>query len=996
MHGQLICGKEEHTHSSACGINCGHTHSLTCYGLRTNASATSPNSNTARWCDSKPETYFAQLGLEDGYLYYDDENAALASKNNYYLRFDGKYYKLSENQFNKLKGSEIGKTSDNTSRNPDYYYKYNIKASGMSCPHTHDDSCYACGKPEHKHTDACYYNTSFMEKPDLWKLVNSDDVTVAADGTTIINVYYDRVEFTLHFRNAESSRDDYGTITAKWGANIREQFNAKSSWAGTYSWSENWYASQPWTSYLDIMPEKNMTFYAYKTSGKSTAYYYVEGLDGNDELYYESVASGTGLYVSEEEFIKIDGFTFNATRSAKEDDPFDGAKFYYTRNSYTLKFFNRTEELTDKAKTVKYEAPLKEHYFEPAYPSDLEPKAYVFAGWYTTAGCYDGSEANLNEMTMPASDVILYAKWTPMFHTVKTYLTKDAMDNSEDPLKTWPKVPHGTAIAESERPGTPTNGKYEFVGWFYTGDNGTEKAFDFTMPVNRDLDLYAKWRSDVMVPYTILYQLENGPEIAPKINSSALAGTTKTFDAKTGTQLNEGYQTGYFPKTASHSMTFNIEGGNEYTFVYVAKPEVNYTVRYLEKDTGKELASSKTAETSDAVITETFKVVPGYAPDAYQKRLVLSADEDQNVITFWYVKDDVHAPVQIIHWTQNIAGDDYTLHQSFPNPNGEIGKEYKADSLDIRGFKYNETKSTASGTLTAEGLVLNLYYDRIEYPYEFRFLEQGTETKLAESVTGNARYMAQVTQTAKTIPGYKLVSGIPDNQDIRIAIEDQLDKNVKIFYYVEDTVNIKYQVVGPDGCGKLDSYQDNGVGVIKGTVKGATPTAADGFKFVGWFKDKDCTKPVDASWVDTSNKLTPQKTTNYGTDAKPVMGYEAATYYAKFELDVADLTITKSGWDSIDEHQSFLFDVTGPDGYSKRVVIEGNGSVTISGLKIGTYTVKEVTSWSWRYKPESDNSQSITLQPTGNTVTFANSRENGKWLGGDAYSKNVFGNILNP
>ena len=42
------------------------------------------------------------------------------------------------------------------------------------------------------------------------------------------------------------------------------------------------------------------------------------------------------------------------------------------------------------------------------------------------------------------------------------------------------------------------------------------------------------------------------------------------------------------------------------------------------------------------------------------------------------------------------------------------------------------------------------------------------------------------------------------------------------------------------------------------------------------------------------NKLTPGKTKNYGTEETPAMGYEAATYYAKFEYDVADLTILPS------------------------------------------------------------------------------------------------------
>ena len=58
---------------------------------------------------------------------------------------------------------------------------------------------------------------------------------------------------------------------------------------------------------------------------------------------------------------------------------------------------------------------------------------------------------------------------------------------------------------------------------------------------------------------------------------------------------------------------------NEFTFVYVAKEEVEYTVKYLEKGTEKQLAEPKTVKTRDAVVTETFEQIKGYAPDAYQK-----------------------------------------------------------------------------------------------------------------------------------------------------------------------------------------------------------------------------------------------------------------------------------------------------------------------------------------------------------------------------------------
>ena len=99
--------------------------------------------------------------------------------------------------------------------------------------------------------------------------------------------------------------------------------------------------------------------------------------------------------------------------------------------------------------------------------------------------------------------------------------------------------------------------------------------------------------------------------------------------------------------------------------------------------------------------------------------------------------------------------------------------------------------------------------------------------------------------------------------------------------------------------------------------------------------------PVKASWV-SDNKLIPEKTKNYGTADAPVMGYENATYYARFESNTADLIITKQ---NMDEGHSSIFDVTGSDGYSKRIVINGSSSVTIKGLKSGTYTVTDVIAW---------------------------------------------------
>lgn len=901
------------------------------------------------------------------------------------------------------------------------------------------------------------------DKHFTYNAAKAETVTVKGDGSTVLNVYYTRNTYTLTFKNGQStltctktehehshaqcctktgfhifcntkkcpvgyehthSNSCYKTsdltITAKYQADIHSNFPIKDGdetiwWKvpqGTETYGDS--GEQRYLGSIDTMPGENITFTKKGAESGAKIYYYVETLNGeqgdttyNGRTYKQykvidlDYSSDTSLTYAEE-FHPITGFTQGDSNPKL---PVGGSVemqknnyLYYTRNSYNLKFYNYNDYVTGKGGSVQYEAPLSGYHFEPEYPANLEKNAYVFDGWYTTTGCYEGSKADLNTMTMPASDVILYAKWTPKTHTVKTYLTKEVLDANGTPLGTWDKVPHGTVIKNP--PANPKRDPYKFINWFYISDTGEEKAFDFSMPVDRDLNLYAKWSSNTPMEYTIRYAVENADGtltyIAEDTTGSALAGTTKTFNAKTGTELNEGYQSGYFPKVSSHSITIDIAdpSKNEYTFVYVAKDEVEYTVRYLEKGTGNELAEPKTMTTSAAVVTETFKQITGYAPDAYQKQLVLAAEG--NEIIFWYVKDEAHAPVQIIHWTQNIAGDGYTEYQSSTNLNGVIETVYSETPLTIAGFTYNGTKSNASGKLTAAGLVLNLYYDRIEYPYAFKFLEQGTDKKLADAVTGKARYQAQVTQKAKDIPGYTLVSA--ENQAINIAIEDPANvasKNVKNFYYTEQTVDIKYEVVGPTaGCGTLDNYQESQLKVTTGVVKGSTPTPAGGFKFVGWYEDEACTRPVNAAWVAANKLLTPGKTRNYGTVEAPVMGYEAATYYAKFEYDVADLTITKSGAEDIDENQSFLFTVKiwAQDGTEEKVLksfkvaIQGNESVTIKGIPAGVhYTITEDSSWSWRYKAQEETD---VLNPGSNSVTITNIRSNGKWLGGDAYCQN--------
>lgn len=703
------------------------------------------------------------------------------------------------------------------------------------------------------------------------------NVTVAGDGSTVVNVYFNRNTYQVKFYNRRGNSEDISLrINAKYGAFIGDQ------WPGN-----GWYVDTSGNtaqSYLAVMPLGGKNFYGQQT-GKytATATYYVEVLPGEsgtmvsgksykqhhqDTAKYNAGLFGGGLTVTNEERYDLEGFTCNTPISTENGADYDGAKFYYTRNTYTLVY--NDQYTTTKEEQLPYEQVLSKSVnksYVPAYPKGLEAGAYEFAGWYLDP---EGTQSVDWNAKMPAAKVVLYAKWAPKTHTVRTFLTEEAMNAGTAPIDTWENVPHRSTI--DEKPQNPTNGQYTFVGWFYQ-ENGVEKAYDFSMAVTKDLNLYAKWISNTLVEYTIHYRLADGTTIAPDTTGSALAGATKTFDAKTGTDLNQGYQTGYFPNVGSHSITMNIDGGNEFTFVYVPKAEVKYTVRYLEKDTNNVLHVEKHAATRDAVVTEKFETVPSYAPDAYQKRLVLSAEEESNVITFWYVKDTEHAPVQIIHWVQNIAGDGYTEYSSSTNLNGLIGETYTAEWLTIAGFAKNEAKSNISGKLTAEGLVLNLYYDRIEYPYEFRFVNSYTGEEITDydfgTTNGNARFGDRVTFTAPEKLGdlgYKLDTAKSSaSQAIDIRIEDPANVaklNVKTFYYIPyfNVVHVQRDPATenvtrtPNEVDLTVSIAENGYDL--------TAQVAAGCLYGGSFSNADCTE-VQEYGAGNPTSFTPTRGQTY-------------------------------------------------------------------------------------------------------------------------------------
>lgn len=993
VNGVLECTKEVHTHNSNC-LSCTHTHDYTCYG---GIKAEQPVDGKTGSANENIKQFKALFGeLKNGYIYRVKCDGAFTTDgyDKYYLYYNNTWYLAS---IAAVSGDAV-KTSNkvnahghrrNWDNNKDQFWVYNAK---LSCTHVHTDTCYGCGKTVHTHTSDCYMSGAGLDS-NLWKFVRSDTVTVAADGSSVVNVYYDRVEKTLTFKyDYDYYYENYErteTITAKWGSNISEQYKKIAANARSTFWSAKESGGGPYTNYFGIMPQTSATYYNRGATGdEGTMTYWGQDLNGKYTVKLFEVPGVGGYTVTAEDRYEFQGFTYH--HGTNNGSSCSGAAFYYTRNSYTLTFNDGYNDV--KKESVKYEAPLSTYSsYVPAAPSAYEAGSVTFGGWYLNPEC-TGAEYKLEAHTMPADNVLLYAKWIPVTHTVEFYLDNAAWEAGTK-LSTHPDitVSHGSKVDPT--PKTPENGSYTFIGWFYM-ENGVEKAFDFAnMPVNKDMQVYGKWSSNVLKQYTIYYKIQGtDTEIAAPTTGSGLAGVTKTFEAKGGTDLYAKYQEGYFPVTKSHSLTLDINATeqndtNVFTFWYVQKDAVPYTVKYLNKETGASVATEKTvSENRKAVVTETFVPVSGMMPDAYQKRLVVSAEEDAvNEIIFYYTEDTTHAYYKITHYTENLAKDaagnptwtEYASSQAV----GDIGTTYTADPMTIPGFTYDSKVegTVASGELTASGLELKLYYTRNSYPYQVRYLEQGTGKQLADPKDGTGKYGEVVSESAIDIANYAAVD--PTSQTLNIRIEEGTEAKLNIitFYYKEKEATINYQVIGPDGCGTVTPASET-LKVLTGTAQGSTAAASsDTYRFVGWYKDKACTQPVDSNWVDKNNKLTPVKADDAWTDT---------TYYAKFEYNLTDLKIRKSAT-PYDANDMFIFTVKDSNGKEvAKVTLKAGESVTIKNLTVGeTYTVTEDTSWSWRYSPDSAT-HSITLKASGNKVTVANTLDNNNWLGASSYAIN--------
>lgn len=224
------------------------------------------------------------------------------------------------------------------------------------------------------------------------------------------------------------------------------------------------------------------------------------------------------------------------------------------------------------------------------------------------------------------------------FYYDRNVYTLEFYNDSQKPVNTVKSIKFGSPLQKYQYIPDQPNGKegYTFAGW-YTNSEGEGKAFDFsteTMP-KANLALYAKW-------------------IAPEydVNFISEGETLHTVKVEKGNTVNpytdpvrDGYSfIGWYDSASSDAKLFDFAKPiTNNTNVYAhwkANTETTYIVRYLDKETGNPV-QPETAQISGKVGSNVVaKAInsDGYFVDAKSKSIVLSAEADKNIITFYYYK----------------------------------------------------------------------------------------------------------------------------------------------------------------------------------------------------------------------------------------------------------------------------------------------------------------------------------------------------------------------
>ena len=613
--------------------------------------------------------------------------------------------------------------------------------------------------------------------------------TIKGNGATIVNIYYTRNVYEVKFyRSTGSSRNPgwseitNNRISAKYGANIRDQ------WPGG-----QWKVSPSGSVYqtnIDVMPLGGTNFYE-TSQYNGSAKYYLEDLNGNYVLDHTDTGASTTATISKEDRYNITGFTVNESKSGKDGERYNGASFYYDRNSYNVVYISHGQ--TVNTASYKYQQSIADagNYKLTTPPVGMEK--YIFAGW--RADPFGLPEYVFDGKTMPAQNITVYAYWVAPTVYGFAHITMEGADGKEL------IIPYGGTIDESMLPvpQKPAGEGWTFAGWA-TKNGDTYTPFHFSTKIYENIELYPYYtnKSSYTVTYTDgkntvtdMKRYASGAHADVQANSFAVPegkvflGWAETADGAVKYQPNDKLRMNasvtlyavWGDKDAVVSLTYKANGGSGAD--HVEKEIVNNGLVTLWDGSG----FSRAGYTLVGWSTD-----PNAASAEYKTGSTARVDSTGDNILYAVWKANENTAYKVEFYCEQTDGA-YTLAKTEPRT-GTTDATVSVTDTDkgygVPAYVYDaaNANNVESGPVAADGsLTLKLYFKRNTAEYTIHHYLKGTEVQVAPDQTGTMTIGDTLTASASTALGEEYTSAHASSYSPSQSLEMKATGNVITVYY---------------------------------------------------------------------------------------------------------------------------------------------------------------------------------------------------------------------
>ena len=520
-------------------------------------------------------------------------------------------------------------------------------------------------------------------------------VTIAADGSTVVDYYYTRNIHNINF--STQGHGEVAPITKKYGESygplpeMQDEGYVFLGWYTMQGGGKRAYSS-------DVMGDEEVILYAHWYDIEDTKYtikHYQEQLDSTYVLMDTEELNGTSGSSVTPAVLTYDGFTSPKSQTVKiAGDGSTVVEYQYARKKVTASFDGNGGTAEFKSRTGMYGA-------EIGTLPNATREGYTFLGWFTDP--IEGNPVYSNEK-YGTENATYYAHWKQNSYIVH-FEANEGTGTMDDM-----SIKYGESVYLKEN--RMSKAGYTFGSWNTRADGAGTSYRDGAAVKNLAtgdgdiVTLYAQWAGNTDTKYTVNHYQETlngnyeltesellkgttGSEVSPKVKSytgfTAPAVKTVVIAADGSTVVEYQYARNVY------KLTYNVQGGS--------------AVAPVERKYGEAYGELPTPVNQGYIFDGWFTKASGGDP-------VDPADTmgDGNVTIYaQWTAEEVNYTVS--HYLQQLDGS-YVLEDEY-QLKAATGSKVSPDVLSYEGYK---APSKQSVTVSGDGTTQVKYnYNRLTY-----------------------------------------------------------------------------------------------------------------------------------------------------------------------------------------------------------------------------------------------------------------------------------------